>query len=74
MRRRDFIKGIVTLPTAWSFAAPAQEAGKLPRIGFLGTVPRSIGSQWMSAFARRLTELGWIDGHNCDRNSLRGHE
>src|SRR5215469_9116673 len=64
MRRRDFIKGIVGSAGAWPVAARAQVAGKPPRIGFLGTVPASIGNQWLSAFVRRLVELGWMDGRN----------
>jgi len=38
MRRRDFIAGITGLSTAWPLAAQAQQAGKLPTIGFLGCV------------------------------------
>jgi putative tryptophan/tyrosine transport system substrate-binding protein len=41
----------------------AQQPGKLPTIGFLGTNP-SIESQRVSAFVQRLRELAWIDGRN----------
>jgi putative tryptophan/tyrosine transport system substrate-binding protein len=41
----------------------AQQPGKLPTIGFLGTNP-SIASQRVSAFVQRLRELAWIDGRN----------
>jgi putative ABC transport system substrate-binding protein len=45
---------------AWPLSARAQQPGKLPTIGFLGTVTRSA---WpVEAFAQRLRELGWIDG------------
>src|SRR6516164_1219418 len=60
MRRRDFIKGIVAI---WPLAAHAQQAGKLPIIGFLSADP-SIESKRVAAFVQRLRELGWIDGRN----------
>ena len=44
----------------WPLAIRAQQTGKLPTIGFLGTVTPST---WpYEAFDRRLRELGWIDG------------
>jgi len=64
VRRRAFIALLGGAAATWPLAARAQEAAKLPRIGFLGTIPPSIGSQWMSAFERRLAELGWMDGRN----------
>ena len=63
MRRRDFIKVIVGSPAAWPLAAGAQQAGKLPTIGFLGN-SSSIESQRVAAFVQRLRELGWIDGRD----------
>src|SRR5262249_53364620 len=46
---------------AWPLAARAQQAGKLPTIGFLVSGTPSSHSQWV-AFVRRLQELGWIEG------------
>jgi putative tryptophan/tyrosine transport system substrate-binding protein len=60
--RRDFITligGAAALP----LSARAQQAGKLPTIGFLGATP-SIESQRVAAFVQRLRELAWIDGRN----------
>jgi putative ABC transport system substrate-binding protein len=62
MRRRDFIKGIVGSATPWPLAARAQQQGKLPTIGFLGSATPSSMSQWTAAFVQRLRELGWIEG------------
>ena len=62
MRRRDFIKGIVGSVAACPLAAHAQQAGKVPTIGFLGQSTRSAGSEWVFAFVQRLRELGWIEG------------
>jgi hypothetical protein len=61
--RRDFITLLGGAATAWPFAARAQQAGKLPTIGFLGATTASFQSQHIAAFVRRLRELGWIEGH-----------
>ena len=47
---------------AWPLAARAQQAGKLPTIGFLGANTPAVQSQWTAAFVQRLRELGWIEG------------
>jgi len=60
MRRRDFIKAIVGSSVAWPLTAQAQQAGKLPVIGFLGT-DATVWSPWTAAFVARLRELGWIE-------------
>jgi putative ABC transport system substrate-binding protein len=63
MRRRTFIT-LLGGTAAWPLAARAQQAGKLPTVGFLGTTTPSIMSQWTAAFVGRLRELGWIEGRN----------
>jgi putative tryptophan/tyrosine transport system substrate-binding protein len=60
MRRRDFLTGIVVSSTV-PLAAHAQQPGKLPTIGFLGTSSASSWSAFTTAFVRRLGELGWIE-------------
>src|SRR5262245_29989314 len=57
MRRREFIT-LLGGAAAWSFAARAQQAGKLRTIGFLGQNTRSASSEWVAAFVQRLRELG----------------
>ena len=61
MRRREFIKVVAGSTVAWPFAARAQQT-KVPTIGILGVSTRSNWSQWMAAFMRRLSELGWTEG------------
>jgi len=61
--RREFItllSGAAALP----IVARAQQAGKLPTIGFLGATTPSGGGQLLAAFVRQLRELGWVDGRN----------
>ena len=40
----------------------AQNVGKVPAIGFLGTGTSSNWSPWVAAFRQRLREFGWIEG------------
>jgi putative ABC transport system substrate-binding protein len=60
MRRREFIT-LVGAAAAWPIAAAAQQAGKLPTIGFLGG---TAASQQTDPFFQRLHELGWTEGRN----------
>jgi putative ABC transport system substrate-binding protein len=45
-------------------AAQAQQAGKVPRIGFLGSTSPSDASARLDAFRQGLRELGWAEGKN----------
>ena len=64
MRRREFITLLGGAAAAWPVVAQAQQPGKLPTIGFLGAGTLSSHGQWVATFARRLGELGWIEGQN----------
>ena len=64
LKRREFITLLAGTAVAWPLAARAQQAGKLPTIGFLGATNPSIDSQRVAAFVLRLRELGWIDSRN----------
>jgi putative tryptophan/tyrosine transport system substrate-binding protein len=59
-KRRDFIT-LLGGAAVWPLGARAQQPGKLPTIGFLGS-GTAAQSQWTGAFAQRLRELGWIEG------------
>jgi hypothetical protein len=63
LRRRGFIR-MLGGAAAWPLAARAQQAAKLPTIGFLGGSTPSLWSAWVSAFVQRLRELGWVEGRN----------
>ena len=64
MKRRAFISLLGGAAAAWPLAARAQQAGKLPTIGYLGATTASAMSQWVAAFVQRLRELGWVEGRN----------
>ncbi len=62
MKRREFITLLGGAAAAWPLAARAQQPGKLPTIGFLGSTTPSVWGPWTAAFVQRLRELGWIEG------------
>ena len=61
MKRRAFITLLGSAAAAWPLMARARQPGKLPTIGFLGSVsvPAAQG-RWVAAFL--LRELGWTEG------------
>ncbi len=61
MKRRTFIAGL-SCTAIWPPETRAQQPAKLPTIGFLGAASPEVASQWVRAFAKRLRELGWIEG------------
>jgi ABC transporter substrate binding protein len=61
VKRREFIT-LLGGAAAWPLAARAQQTGRLPTIGFLGTTSASVWSVFVAAFVQRLRELGWIEG------------
>ena len=61
MKRRTFITLLGGAAATWPLVARAQQPGKLPTIGFLGTTSPSSWNQWVAAFAQRLRDLGWIE-------------
>src|SRR5215510_1374143 len=62
MRRREFMP-FLGAAAAWPLVARAQQAGKLPTIGFLGASASGF-APWAAAFVARLRELGWVEGRN----------
>jgi putative ABC transport system substrate-binding protein len=46
--------------------AEAQQAKKVPRIGFLGAPSRSAMSERIEAFRQGLRELGYVEGNNIN--------
>src|SRR4029078_5419291 len=66
MQRREFIKVIAGSAAAWPFAAYAQQAEQVRRIGVL--MNRSEGDPEgqprLAAFRQALEQLGWKAGRN----------
>jgi ABC-type uncharacterized transport system substrate-binding protein len=61
VKRREFITLIGGAAT-WPLAARAQQTGKLPTIGFLGSSSAADWSPWTAALVQRLQQLGWMEG------------
>jgi putative ABC transport system substrate-binding protein len=62
IRRREFIFTLGGAAAAWPLGARAQQALKLPTIGFLSPTTASVDNRRNAAFVQRLRELGWIEG------------
>ena len=60
MGRREFVALLGGAAAAWPLAARAQQLGKLPTIGILGS-DSAAWSQLVSALMQRLRELGYIE-------------
>src|SRR5262249_22345834 len=61
MGRREFV-ALLGGTAAWPQAVRAQQRGRLPTIGFLGSSTPSAWAPWTAAFLQRLRELGWVEG------------
>jgi len=66
MQRREFITLLGGVATAWPFAALAQQADRVRRIGVFMNLAANDpeASKEMAAFLGGLQELGWIRGGN----------
>ena len=64
MHRRAFLSTMAGGFLAAPLAAQAQQAGKVYRVGFLGTATPSLMSAWLTAFREGLRERGYVEGKN----------
>src|SRR5438132_4691525 len=55
---------IVVALTVCGGRAEAQQAGKVPRIGFLDVSTASGSAVLVDAFRQEMSKLGWIEGKN----------
>ena len=62
--RRAFIGTLAGGLLAAPLAVGAQPAGKVYRVGFLGTATPLLMSAWLTAFREGLRERGYVEGQN----------
>ena len=62
--RRAFLAATGAVLLAAPLAAEAQQAGRVPRIAWLGGQARETAHPYVQAFQRGLKDLGWIEGQN----------
>ena len=64
MKRREFISLLGGAAAGWPREAYAQQTGKLPTIGFLGTDSAELWAARLRAFRKALSESGYDEGRN----------
>jgi putative ABC transport system substrate-binding protein len=66
LRAYTLIAVLILLPAllAAPLAAGAQQAAKVPRIGFLSAATSGVSSPALDAFRQGLRDLGWVEGQN----------
>ncbi len=64
MRRREFIAGLALPILNAPRAVRAQQAARLPTVGFLGAATRAATATWAASFIEGLRDSGWTDGRN----------
>ncbi len=64
MRRRTFISLLGGAAVAWPVATTAQQARRIPRIGFMGNSTPALEANLVGAFREGLGELGYQESRN----------
>jgi putative ABC transport system substrate-binding protein len=65
--RRTFVGAVAGAPLILALAVEAQQAGKVPRIGYLTQNSVETSPHLHAAFWQELRERGWVDGRNILR-------
>jgi putative tryptophan/tyrosine transport system substrate-binding protein len=63
VRRREFILALGGA-AAWPLTARVQQAGKIPRVGFMDNSTAALEANLVGPFREGLRELGYQEGRN----------
>jgi len=76
VNRRTFIAAVPLALFAVPRAARAQQAGRVPRIGYLGASAPTLEPEILEAFRQGLRDIGYIEGQNIaiEFRWAEGHE
>src|SRR6266478_894170 len=64
VRRREFIFFITTATAAWPLTAPAEQSGKVYRVGVLSAGADASNSELAAVSRDAFQKLGWFEGKN----------
>ena len=64
MKKKNLSFALAALFFALCSSAQAQQAGKIPRIGYLSATSPSVSPNRIEAFLQGLRELGYVEGKN----------
>src|SRR5947209_19277326 len=62
MRRREFITLIGGAAATWTLVVRAQQAGKVNRVGFLGSATAAGSAKAVESLRTGLREFGYVEG------------
>ena len=76
MKRRAFLGAVTGGLLAAPLAAGAQQAGRLPRLGYLGASSPTLEPEILEAFRQGLRDLGYVEGQSIaiEYRWAEGHE
>ena len=64
MDRRTFVGAVASALLTLPLAIEAQQAGKVPRIGYLVVNSAEVSQRPLAALRQGLRERGWVEGQN----------